>query len=406
MITPELLTYIVSQRKRGVTDDAIHTVLMNSGWKQIDINDAFREADKPQPLTRRADTEGSSNQSVPVSPRSNLYNPIQLLGLTLSRYRSHFFPLVVVMLVWVAALRLSGYVLSSSVFSETILSSFNAFISSLGGIAAISVLIGIVLLIVQSWVMLAVLQIVVSGGEVIGPLDALRRAWSQTLSLIWLTVLYFLIVLGGTVGLVIPGIILLITLLFAPFVLFEEKETGFSALVRSKNYMRKSWVAASVRLLFLAIFVSIFTLTLGLLFQISSIWIPDSLYVALYEVEQVGVFIFIVPFTFIYLYLLYRNMKAVSAAGDNRFLLDTGTMRLRAISLVGIFAVVVLFAVSYISVSRTSDNASEISDNEVIENIKGSLEEYYSVHTSYPASLAPLEEFDDSNKEGWDRFSY
>jgi hypothetical protein len=43
MITPELITYIETEIRRGVTNDAIQNALIGAGWKATEVAEAFRE---------------------------------------------------------------------------------------------------------------------------------------------------------------------------------------------------------------------------------------------------------------------------------------------------------------------------------------------------------------------------
>lgn len=74
-------------------------------------------------------------------------------------------------------------------------------------------------------------------------------AWKLVLPLLWIAILEMLIVLGGLVLLIIPGIYFGVVLSFSTFTLIEEKHRGTAALNASRNLVKGRFWATLWRLL-------------------------------------------------------------------------------------------------------------------------------------------------------------
>jgi tetratricopeptide (TPR) repeat protein len=119
--------------------------------------------------------------------------------------------------------------------------------------------------------------------------EAFIKAKPKVPAHIWLGVLTGLIVMGGYLLLLIPGIIFAVWFFFAPFVFIEEDVRGMDALLKSKAYVRGKWIPVCVRLI--------------------AVWLLSAL-VSLIPFVGPLLALFLVPFSFVYTFLVYQDLKA------------------------------------------------------------------------------------------------
>jgi uncharacterized membrane protein len=87
-----------------------------------------------------------------------------------------------------------------------------------------------------------------------------------------------------------PGVIFAVWFFFAPFVFIDEDVRGMNALLKSKEYVRGRWFGVCLRLL--------------------AIWLIAVLVASIPIVGQV-LALFLIPFSFVYTFLLYKDLKAL-----------------------------------------------------------------------------------------------
>jgi len=139
-----------------------------------------------------------------------------------------------------------------------------------------------------NWGMSAFLTAVADGE--CGIKEAFRQARPKILAHVWLGVLSGLIVTGAHLLLVIPGVIFAVWFFFAPFVFIDEDVRGMDALLKSKAYVRGRWFGVCVRLV--------------------AIWFVSVLVASIPIAGQL-LALFLIPFSFIYTFLLYKDLKAL-----------------------------------------------------------------------------------------------
>ncbi|MGD8758080.1 MAG: tetratricopeptide repeat protein [Deltaproteobacteria bacterium] len=139
-----------------------------------------------------------------------------------------------------------------------------------------------------NWGMSAFLTAIADGE--CGIKEAFRQARPKILAHVWLGVLSGLIVTGAHLLLVIPGVIFAVWFFFAPFVFIDEDVRGMNALLKSKAYVRGRWFGVCVRLV--------------------AIWFVSVLVASIPIAGQL-LALFLIPFSFIYTFLLYKDLKAL-----------------------------------------------------------------------------------------------
>ncbi len=160
--------------------------------------------------------------------------------------------------------------------------------------------------------------------------DVYKFAFSLLLSSLWIMILTTVIVMGGTLLFVIPGIVLAVTLSFSSISLIVDDSRGLKALLTSYYYSRPKtggifWrltciafitmIASLVIFLIYVLIAGVFQGSMNPLVIIHSISQPNS--VILLLLNQIQVFItncVFYPILGIYSYLIYKNLKLQKAA--------------------------------------------------------------------------------------------
>jgi len=111
------------------------------------------------------------------------------------------------------------------------------------------------------------------------------------------------IAMGGFLLFIVPGIIFAIWFILAHFVLVAENQKGMNALLKSREYVKENCGGVFWRLFFMGL-ISFFVISFFLLgFGIDVI--PHGEYV-----KQLILWLFLVPLTVIYGFLVYSHLKA------------------------------------------------------------------------------------------------
>jgi len=125
---------------------------------------------------------------------------------------------------------------------------------------------------------------------------AISKGWSSFGSFFRLLLLMTVVVAGGSLLFLIPGIIFTIWFLFSQFILAEEGLGSLAALDKSRELVKGyGWQVFSRLLLLLLIFLSVSTLT--------------SRLPVVGEAANLLSTLLMVPFSLIYTYLIYRDLK-------------------------------------------------------------------------------------------------
>ncbi|MFA4880369.1 MAG: hypothetical protein WC650_01975 [Candidatus Doudnabacteria bacterium] len=131
-----------------------------------------------------------------------------------------------------------------------------------------------------------------------------HEIFSQAKSIIWVNILTSLVILGGYLLLFIPGLIFGLWFNFGIFVLLQEKQVGRAALKRSRALVKGYFWPLAFR-------VFILTLIIGG----SSVFC--SLIPFFGSVLGMAISLFALPFMYIYLYLIYKNLLELKKVNQN-----------------------------------------------------------------------------------------
>jgi hypothetical protein len=158
-----------------------------------------------------------------------------------------------------------------------------------------------VMFFLQLWAQATLLYAVTHEGQKPDFSAAFRGGFPLVGPVLWVGFLVGLITAIGFLLLIIPGIIWGISYSLALVVCVVEGAKGMDALKRSKSYVKNYW--APVFLRFIA--VGILSALVGMIFSMFIPNDPDGSYFT----SIAG--LITTPFTTIYAYLLYRDLKAV-----------------------------------------------------------------------------------------------
>jgi hypothetical protein len=151
---------------------------------------------------------------------------------------------------------------------------------------------------------------------------------------VWVVILELLAVMGASVMLIIPGIWLGIALSFAGYVFVIEHRHGIDALRQSKDYIKGYWWAVLGR-----------TLLLGIIY-LAAVMIIRTLFVAmggqvLGGLASALMVLFFVPFSAIYQYLIFKNLRELKPALAEAHMKE-GMGFIKTSAVVGIVALILL----------------------------------------------------------------
>ncbi len=134
--------------------------------------------------------------------------------------------------------------------------------------------------------------------------DSYKAALPWVLPFAWLVILQIFATVGGFIMLVIPGIWLIFAFSFVSYIFVIERRRGIDALRQSKDYIRGYWWAVVGRVLLMGIFVMMAAaivqwLTLPTMGRTAG------------NIASMILTLFTTPFTAIFGYNIYNNLKAL-----------------------------------------------------------------------------------------------
>ncbi len=141
--------------------------------------------------------------------------------------------------------------------------------------------------------------------------DAYGTALKLFLPSLWIAILEGIVVMGGFVLFIIPGIFVAIALAFANFALVLEDRRGMHALAESREYVRGYWWAILGRNMLLALIYGALVMLIYTPFTIIFGGLVGGIVYGL-------LLLAIVPFGICYSYTIYENLRCLKpAAADD-----------------------------------------------------------------------------------------
>lgn len=219
---------------------------------------------------------------------------------------------------------------------------------------AVGGVISVVNMLVVLFMLLAVYQAIVTDQSE-GGWTNIKRLYGEGLpkfwSVVWLAIISSLAVIGGSILLVIPGIIVWIWVIFSLFLLFGDGKRGFSALVASRYLVKDYWWPVFGRI------VAFFALTLIPVAILNRLVSALTSSMALEQgIMMILSLMVVLPFELLFIYALYKELRGIKSgeaiAGEK--VQSTGRW-LKGLSIfglvAGIIAIIVAVAFSFILAS-------------------------------------------------------
>ena len=141
--------------------------------------------------------------------------------------------------------------------------------------------------------------------------ESYKRGFKILGPYIWVYFLLTIIIAGGFLLFIIPGILFSIWFSLAIFILVFEERKGFNALFRSKHLVKGKFWGVLVRFLVLGLIIGLglFLVFALILFSIGNKQIESQIS----EVMDYFIQLFVLPFFLIYGFLIYNNLKEIKA---------------------------------------------------------------------------------------------
>lgn len=176
-------------------------------------------------------------------------------------------------------------------------------------LVVVSVILG---LLVQAWSQTALVYAIKDREENIGVIESYRRARKKVFSYLWVVILSGLVVVGGMILLVVPGIIFMVWISFGLVVVVMEDQKGLKALLVSREYVRGNWGGVLWRLIFVGLCSMIVSFGASFLIEavLKSVAIPYLLTIVSTLINAV-INAVITCFAVTYVYSLYSNLKSL-----------------------------------------------------------------------------------------------
>lgn len=124
--------------------------------------------------------------------------------------------------------------------------------------SAVSYIIAVILMIAGVWFILATIKII--RGQASNLSVALNQSTPLILPAILLSLMVYLITMGGMILLIVPGIILAVWFTFTMFVLVDNQGSGFTALLKSKALVKGRWWEVFGTIIALAVVIGIISM--------------------------------------------------------------------------------------------------------------------------------------------------
>lgn len=414
MISKDMVNYIKAQIDKGQSKENIKKALADAGWQVADIDEAFKYAQSEIPL---APIPGNmQNMSQPGQAGQNtqfLASPTDLLKEAWGIYKARFKTFIIISLIpalvivallvalfiilFIFGLLASGGPISlifptaqaiitspTSTFIEepafpSVISNIVNFILGFGIIVFVII---IPIIILQLWSQAALLFAIKDSEENIGVKESYRRGWKKIGSIFWVGLLSGIIVVGGYLLFVVPGIIFAVWFSLALYIVIAEGLGGMNAILKSKEYVRGYWWEVFWRFIFIGLVIigiNIAVMLLGLVIPV----LPNLL------------MIFLTPLTVIYTFLVYKNLKAIKEAkGEVKSEFSSGE-KIKYI-LAGLAGIILVFgfifgSIVLVSLNSARGKAMDTSRQASMYSLRTPLALYADDHNGlYPSSLQQL----------------
>jgi hypothetical protein len=237
MLDENVIKYISDARSKGISDEQIKQHFRASGWSEEQMAPYFSVSQPPAPPPQipqypqaQATTISSVAPGEPLPPFGKIFSAVR------AEFKRKFWVYMGLAVMPVLFSLLVSLVLPDVPIIPGIL---NGLVSSIFGFALVC----------------AIIQNNNFGGSIAYAFKKIFTYW-------WVGFLMFLVIIGGFVMLIIPGLVFLCMTSLSIFVLATEEKKGFDALVRSREYY-KGYGAVAFSYIFLNAIILMISATLA-----------------------------------------------------------------------------------------------------------------------------------------------
>ncbi len=234
------------------------------------------------------------------------------------------------------------------------------------------------------WPQASLLYTIKEREQKIGIKESFAKGWHKIISYWWIYALSSFIVMGGSVLLIIPGIIFAIWFSLALYVLVAEDLKGMNALFRSKQLVADKWWSVLWRILIITLIVMAFSIgiqSLGDIFNYKNIGsIISSIVVVLFT-----------PLFIAYSFLIYEDLKEIKKHIPFEAPKKSTKIKFILVGVVGLLLIpAILGGVVMTSLSGTRERARDARRMADLSSIRFAAEMYYDDNNIYPSTLNDL----------------
>lgn len=270
--------------------------------------------------------------------------------------------------------------------------------------------------VIQVWGRVAIVKAAME--KEAGIIEIYKKSWNKILRFWWVAVLSGLVMAGGLVLLIVPGIILAGWFSIVPYIVVAENVGGLEALVKAREYVRGLWWPVVGRLVVAWGALIVVTVVLERIFGILAG--DNSTLQLIAALAQMVVSLLVGPLAVIYGYVVYRNVREVKGEIDVGAKIKERVV-FTLLAIMPLIAIVVIIVVSAIlgafnyfnnadiqapklnesSLLAPTPSTSTVSDNPLVKSrevvrkasateVYNALRRYYSLKGVYPVLLDDL----------------
>ncbi len=178
---------------------------------------------------------------------------------------------------------------------------FTSLMSFYKSFSPLTIIFGIITILVSIWSGASLLYAVKEREQKIGIKESFTKGWHKFIPYLWISFLVMLIVAGGSILFIIPGIIFAVWFNFATYVLISEDLKGTKALSRSKQLVKGKFKSVIWRFFVVGVISFIILAGISFLFSFFGKTVED--------VVSSIISLFLAPFITTYSFLIYEDLK-------------------------------------------------------------------------------------------------